>query len=173
MVEITPMTINNPKCIDVNEVIVHPSKILQSFEFCAKKGLTKMTMNENARQHICINMGNVWMLTSISHNFQIIYFSHKLPFIMDSTSGKFLDIDESNLPFFARPSNPNQSSSSSIALVLGLAGVVQAIIVNRQSREPLSTQEFIMCAHQETQREFNRNSWLCALEFVQSCGQLL
>ena len=29
-----------------------------------------------------------------------------------------------------------------------------------------------MCAHQVTQREFNRNPWLYALDFVQSQGKV-
>ena len=41
-------------------------------------------------------------------------------------------------------------------------------MMNRQSREPLPTQEFIMPAHQVTQREFNKNPWLYALDFVRS-----
>ena len=99
-----------------------------------------MTMNENTRQHICINMCNVWMLTSISHHLQTIYFSHKLLFIMDNTQWKFLDIDDSDLSSFVRPFNPNKSSSSSRALVPSLTGVVQAIMVNHQSKESLPTQ---------------------------------
>jgi len=35
-------------------------------------------------------------------------------------------------------------------------------MMNRQSREPLPTQEFIMRAHQVIQHEFNRNPWLYA-----------
>ena len=37
VVEITSTTINDLKCFDVNEVIVHPLGILQSFDICAKK----------------------------------------------------------------------------------------------------------------------------------------
>lgn len=59
MVEIAPTTINGPNCIDVNKVTFHSSRILQSFKFGAKKGATKMTMNENTRRHICINMSNM------------------------------------------------------------------------------------------------------------------
>ena len=48
--------------------------------------------------------------------------------------------------------------------------------MNRQSKEPLPTQEFIICthqvAHQVTQREFNKNPWLYALDFVRSQGRL-
>jgi len=91
---------------------------------------------------------------------------------MDNTPWKFLDIDDSNLPSFVCPSNPNFSFSSSRALILGLTGVIQAVMMNRQSRESLPTQEFIMCAHQESQHEFNKNTWLCALDFVQSQGQI-
>lgn len=43
VVEIAPMPINNPKSIDVNEVIVHQLGILQSFIFCGRKAVVKIT----------------------------------------------------------------------------------------------------------------------------------
>ena len=81
---------------------------------------------------------------------------------MDNNPWEFLDIDDSDLSSFVRPSNPNLLSSGSITLIHGPAGVVQAVMMNRQSREPLPTQEFIMRAHQVIQHEFNRNPWLYA-----------
>jgi len=131
-----------------------------------------MTMNEND-QHICINISNVLMLTSISHHLQTIYFSHKLSFIMDNTLWELLDIDDSNLSSFVYPSNPNQLSFSLRPLIPSPIGVIQVVKVNHQSRKPLPIQEFIMCAHPESQPGFNKNPWLCALEFVRSQGQLL
>ncbi|KAG5001527.1 hypothetical protein JHK87_022599 [Glycine soja] len=65
---------------------------------------------------------------------------------MNNNPWELLDIDDFDLPSFVRPTI--QSSSSSTRLILGPARVVQAAMMNRQSREPLRTQEFIMRAHQ-------------------------
>ena len=83
---------------------------------------------------------------------------------MNNNPWELLDIDDLDLPSFVRPTI--QSSSSSTRLILGPARVVQAAMMNRQSREPLPTQEFIMRAHQVTQHEFNKNLWLYVLYFV-------
>ncbi|KAH1257827.1 hypothetical protein GmHk_03G007705 [Glycine max] len=87
---------------------------------------------------------------------------------MDNNPWELLDIDDSNLPSFVRLTN--QSSSNSTTLILGPAGAVQVAMMYRQSKEPLPAQEFIMCPHQVTIREFNKNPWLCALDFVRSKG---
>jgi len=89
---------------------------------------------------------------------------------MDNNPWELLDIDDSNLPSFVRLTN--QSSSNSTTLILGPAGAVQVAMMYRQSKEPLPAQEFIMCPHQVTIREFNKNPWLCALDFVRSQNQL-
>ena len=79
------------------------------------------------------------MLTLISHHLQTNYFSHKLSFIMDNDPWEFPDINNSDLPSCVRSSDPNLSSSSSRALIFGPAKVIQAVMMNRQSRESLRT----------------------------------
>jgi len=111
----------------------------------------------DATQHLCL-------LLTLSHHLQTIYFSHKVSFIMNNNPWELLDIDDSDLPSFVCPSN--LSSFSSTTLTPSPTGVVQAIMMNQKSRKPLPTQEFKMCAHQVTQREFNKNPWLYALDFI-------
>ncbi|KAL5181010.1 hypothetical protein HKD37_01G002032 [Glycine soja] len=91
---------------------------------------------------------------------------------MDNTLWELLDIDDSNLSSFVYPSNPNQLSFSLRPLIPSPIGVIQVVKVNHQSRKPLPIQEFIMCAHPESQPGFNKNPWLCALEFVRSQGSV-
>ncbi|KAL5133237.1 hypothetical protein HKD37_03G006600 [Glycine soja] len=87
---------------------------------------------------------------------------------MDNNLWELLNNDDSDLSSFVCPTN--HSSSNSTRLFPGLIGVVQVAIMNRQSRESLSTQEFIMRTHQVVQHEFNINPWLYALVFVRSQG---
>ena len=89
---------------------------------------------------------------------------------MDNNPWELLNNDDSDLSSFVCPTN--HSSSNSTRLFPGSIGVVQVAIMNRQSRESLSTQDFIMRTHQVVQHEFNINPWLYALDFVRSQGQL-
>ncbi|KAL5160534.1 hypothetical protein HKD37_07G018014 [Glycine soja] len=72
-------------------------------------------------------------------------------FITNNNPWQFFDIDDSDLPSFVCPSNPNLLSSNSRALIPSPVGVIQAVIMNRPSRESFLTKEFITRVHQETQ----------------------
>ena len=89
---------------------------------------------------------------------------------MDNNPWELLNIDDSDLPSFVRPTN--HSSSNSTRPIPGPVRTVQAAIMNRQSKVPLLTQQFTIRTHQVAQREFNKNPWLYALDFVLSQGQL-
>ncbi|KAH1202753.1 hypothetical protein GmHk_17G049141 [Glycine max] len=65
---------------------------------------------------------------------------------MDNNPLELLDIDNLDLPSFIRPTN--QSSSNSTRLIPSPIGVLQAAMMNRQSRNP----------------------WLYALDFIRSQG---
>lgn len=78
-----------------------------------------------------------------------------------------LDVDDTNLSAFLRPCNSNSDSSS---LIPGPAGAVQAVMRNRRHHDPLSTQEFLKRVERQSDRDFNTNPWLCALQFVHLQG---
>ncbi|KAK7358126.1 hypothetical protein VNO77_00047 [Canavalia gladiata] len=97
---------------------------------------------------------------------------------MDLEPWEALDVDDSDLSTFLRPckrrsDSNSSSSSSSSALIPGPAGAVQAAMMNRSHDDPLPTQEFLRRVVQngdQSDRDFNTNPWLCALQFVRSQG---
>ncbi|XP_068466491.1 uncharacterized protein [Phaseolus vulgaris] len=78
-----------------------------------------------------------------------------------------LDIDTSDLASFVRRCNTNKS------LIPGPAGNVQAVILNRKSKEPVNTQEFINnIADENHRRDFDSNPWNWAQHFLHFHGQI-
>ncbi|TKY61069.1 C17orf53-like protein [Spatholobus suberectus] len=86
---------------------------------------------------------------------------HELCVVMELEPWEALDVDDSA---FLRPCNSS--------LIPGPAGAVQAVMRNRRRDDPLPTQEFIRRVGRESDRDFNTNPWLCALQFVRSQGMV-
>lgn len=85
-----------------------------------------------------------------------------------------LDIDDSDLSGFLRPCNRRHSETP---LIPGPAGAVQSAMMQRRTAaDPLPTQEFVRRVLQNghhTDRDFNANPWLSALQFLPSLGSSL
>ena len=78
-----------------------------------------------------------------------------------------LDIDTSDLASFVRRCNTNKS------LIPGPASNVQAVILNRNSKEPVNTQEFINNIVDENhRRDFDSNPWNWAQHFLHFHGNV-
>ncbi|KOM36716.1 hypothetical protein LR48_Vigan03g009700 [Vigna angularis] len=72
-----------------------------------------------------------------------------------------LDIDDSDLKAFLKKCN------STATLIPGPAGNVQAAMLNRQTDEPKSTQEFVNDIAKATfDRDFKSNPWIWAEKFI-------
>ncbi|KAJ1394238.1 hypothetical protein SESBI_34341 [Sesbania bispinosa] len=93
---------------------------------------------------------------------------------MEEEPWEGLDVDDSDLFTFLRPCNRHHSKTDS-PLIPGPAGAVQAAMLHRRTlpstEEPLPTQEFVRRVLQnghDSDRDFNTNPWLSALQFVHS-----
>ncbi|XP_052724036.1 uncharacterized protein LOC128193885 [Vigna angularis] len=76
-----------------------------------------------------------------------------------------LDIDDSDLKAFLKKCN------STATLIPGPAGNVQAAMLNRQTDEPKSTQEFVNDIAKATfDRDFKSNPWIWAEKFIKHHG---
>ncbi|KOM38131.1 hypothetical protein LR48_Vigan03g151300 [Vigna angularis] len=76
-----------------------------------------------------------------------------------------LDIDDSDLKAFLKKCN------STATLIPGPAGNVQAAMLNRQTDEPKSTQEFVNDIATTTfDRDFKSNPWIWAEKFIKHHG---
>ncbi|KAG2397246.1 uncharacterized protein HKW66_Vig0145180 [Vigna angularis] len=82
---------------------------------------------------------------------------------MESWEG--LDIDDSDLKAFLKKCN------STATLIPGPAANVQAAMLNRQTDEPKSTQEFVNDIAKATfDRDFKSNPWIWAEKFIKHHG---
>ncbi|KOM50295.1 hypothetical protein LR48_Vigan08g112200 [Vigna angularis] len=82
---------------------------------------------------------------------------------MESWEG--LDIDDSDLKAFLKKCN------STATLIPGPAANVQAAMLNRQTDEPKSTQEFVNDIAKATfDRDFKSNPWIWAEKFIKDHG---
>jgi len=88
------------------------------------------------------------------------------PNIMDNFDE--LDIDTSDLESFLKRCNSNTT------IIPGPAGNVQAVLLNRTSHEPLSTQQFVKDLREESHRQdFGTNAWEWAQMFIDFHGKFL
>jgi hypothetical protein len=81
--------------------------------------------------------------------------------------------DESNLSVFVHPCHRCIGGSTSISkpknLILGLAGILQATMINRDRDDDISTQEFVRNAFDKDRKmdlDFSVNPGLCVMQFV-------
>jgi len=72
-----------------------------------------------------------------------------------------LDIDDIDLATFVRRCN------STTNIIPGLAGNVQAVLLNRTSEQPKNTQEFVKCIAEASDRQdLSSNPWEWAQKFI-------
>ncbi|XP_068497881.1 uncharacterized protein [Phaseolus vulgaris] len=84
---------------------------------------------------------------------------------MESWEG--LDIDDNDIGSYVRRCN------STTNVISGPAGNVQAMILNRNSEQPVNPQEFINRIGQQTyDRDFTSNQWKWAEKFLQFQGEI-